>query len=235
MYVDQGSGGTAVARRTFPTGDGDNWNEFRLVAINDSGNYVFNGSTDLPFNDSHFIAHNGSIAVRSNAVLDGVTIRFSRVLAINNANQVAHIWSDDSSQTHLFLGPADDLANSSLLLSQGDLLDTDGDGVDDAEISSFAMSYIEHANSFLADDGAVFVLVNADDLSSDYDFQALLRVEAAAPCLADLDDSGAVDFADVLVIIAAWGPCSGCPADLDGDGTVTFADLLLAIGSWGPC
>jgi hypothetical protein len=60
--------------------------------------------------------------------------------------------------------------------------------------------------------------------------------EAPSP---DLDVSGAVDFGDVLVILAAWGPCpdppAPCVADLDDSGDVGFGDLLVVLAAWGPC
>lgn len=55
------------------------------------------------------------------------------------------------------------------------------------------------------------------------------------PCPLDLNGSGAVDFADVLQIIADWGPCPGCPSDLDGDGETGMSDLLAVLSDWGPC
>ncbi|MCP3906339.1 MAG: hypothetical protein GY715_22180 [Planctomycetes bacterium] len=58
----------------------------------------------------------------------------------------------------------------------------------------------------------------------------------ADPCAFDLDASGAIDFGDVLQIVAQWGPCGpSCPADLNGDGEVGFGDILAVIGVWGPC
>jgi hypothetical protein len=54
-------------------------------------------------------------------------------------------------------------------------------------------------------------------------------------CPADLDASGLVDIADLLALLAAWGPCPGCPPDLDGDGVVGFADLVLMLSTWGEC
>jgi hypothetical protein len=53
---------------------------------------------------------------------------------------------------------------------------------------------------------------------------------------ADIDNSGAVNVADLLAVIAAWGPCvvcQSCPADVNGDGTVNVADLLAVINQWG--
>jgi hypothetical protein len=56
-----------------------------------------------------------------------------------------------------------------------------------------------------------------------------------AACPADTDGSGTVDTADLLAVLAAWGPCEGCPADVDGSGTVDTADLLAVLAAWGPC
>ena len=51
-------------------------------------------------------------------------------------------------------------------------------------------------------------------------------------CSGDLDGSGAVDVADVLTIIAAWG--SNDPAaDLDDDGIVNINDLLTLLAAFG--
>jgi YVTN family beta-propeller protein len=54
------------------------------------------------------------------------------------------------------------------------------------------------------------------------------------PCPADVDDTGAVDFGDLLAILSAFGEPGG-PADVDGSGTVDFGDLLATLGAWGPC
>ena len=37
--------------------------------------------------------------------------------------------------------------------------------------------------------------------------------------------------ADLLAVIAAWGPCSGCSADINGDGVVDVADILAVIAA----
>jgi hypothetical protein len=58
---------------------------------------------------------------------------------------------------------------------------------------------------------------------------------APAACRGDLDGSGAIDFADVLLVLADFGPCTGCAADLDEDGAVTFADLLTLLANFGGC
>jgi hypothetical protein len=52
---------------------------------------------------------------------------------------------------------------------------------------------------------------------------------------ADLDGDGVIGFADLLLVLAEWGPCAACPEDLDGSGAVDFPDLLEILGKWGPC
>lgn len=50
---------------------------------------------------------------------------------------------------------------------------------------------------------------------------------------ADLNGDGIVGFADMLILLAAWGPCPRiCPADLTGDGVVGFDDLLVLLAAW---
>ena len=50
----------------------------------------------------------------------------------------------------------------------------------------------------------------------------------------DLDGDGEVNFADLLILLSAWGPCApgGCAEDLNGDEVVDFADLLVLLTSW---
>ena len=62
--------------------------------------------------------------------------------------------------------------------------------------------------------------------------------EVPPPCPADLDNSGAVDVKDLLILLGAWGPCPPdgvCPADFDDSGDVDVKDLLFLLGAWGPC
>jgi len=43
-----------------------------------------------------------------------------------------------------------------------------------------------------------------------------------------------LDFEDILRVLDAWGN-EGGPEDLDGDGFVGFGDLLILLAAWGPC
>ena len=51
----------------------------------------------------------------------------------------------------------------------------------------------------------------------------------------DVFEASLVDFADVLPVLIAWGPCDDCPEDLDESGVVDFADILVVLVAWGPC
>lgn len=48
--------------------------------------------------------------------------------------------------------------------------------------------------------------------------------------LGDIDGNGAVDAADLAILLGAWG-ASG-PGDLDGDGMVGAPDLAILLGAW---
>jgi parallel beta-helix repeat protein len=52
----------------------------------------------------------------------------------------------------------------------------------------------------------------------------------------DLDSDGRVGIADLLTLLANWGPCpdcDNCPADFDGDCVVGISDLLTLLANWG--
>ena len=56
------------------------------------------------------------------------------------------------------------------------------------------------------------------------------------PATGDLNGNGAVNILDLLLLLAAWGPCeTPCPPDFDGDGNVGILDLLILLANWGSC
>ena len=63
-----------------------------------------------------------------------------------------------------------------------------------------------------------------------------LSISSAQCCLADLNDDGVVQGADLGLMLAAWGPVpAGVAADLNRDGAVDGNDLGLMLAGWGPC
>ena len=55
------------------------------------------------------------------------------------------------------------------------------------------------------------------------------------PCPWDLDESGGVATADLLLLFEAWGSDPDGPPDFNGDGIVNTSDLLTLFANWGPC
>ena len=54
----------------------------------------------------------------------------------------------------------------------------------------------------------------------------------------DINGNGAVDVPDLLMLLAAWGPCPlpcppTCPEDFDGNCAVGVPDLLILLANWG--
>jgi hypothetical protein len=63
----------------------------------------------------------------------------------------------------------------------------------------------------------------------------IAHLPGAERCAGDVDGDNVVDFDDLLLLLASWGPCPGCDADFDGNDMVDFADLLTLLSAWGPC
>lgn len=64
------------------------------------------------------------------------------------------------------------------------------------------------------------------------DVAAAAALGPVAPPLGDLDGNGAVQFADLLILLRDWGLVHSS-ADLNGNGVVEFGDLLILLGNWG--
>ena len=77
-----------------------------------------------------------------------------------------------------------------------------------------------------------------DDVPPSRSGQASFDFTFDVTILGDLDEDGTVGIVDLLLLLAAWGPCSdpcppSCPADLDGDCLVGIIDFLALLGNWG--
>ena len=56
-----------------------------------------------------------------------------------------------------------------------------------------------------------------------------LQLSIGSPVTGDFNGDGVVNFNDLLILLAAWGPCTGCPEDLNSNGDVDFSDLLVLL------
>jgi hypothetical protein len=59
---------------------------------------------------------------------------------------------------------------------------------------------------------------------------------AICDCVGDLTLDGLVNGADLGILLAGWGACTGsCASDLNRDGVVNGADLGVLLAAWGTC
>lgn len=126
--------GSIVAREGSATNQGDNWDNFNDVSINNAGNYLFSGDTDGATTSDAFIAYNGAIAVREGMTVDNLTLTTSPGgVAINDNNEAAFVWGADdgtgAAETLFYAAAAADLGSALALVSVGDTIDLGADGL----------------------------------------------------------------------------------------------------------
>ncbi len=175
LYVD----GSVIARESFPIGGGENWGNFDVVSISDSGNYIFTGDTDGSTATDEFIAYNGVIAVREGDVIGGLPLTTTatlRAASLNNLNQAVHAWgiAGGTPEVLFFACDAANLGESSLLLSTGDMVDLDGNGSGDATVTDFNAATTTGPGLWLAEDGYAYIEVDLDYGSGDV--EAIIRL-----------------------------------------------------------
>ena len=109
--------------------------------------------------------------------------------------------------------------------------------------SSYSTSFTRYRSGFqfhgdylgLTATGDIAYPAYADTSNGDSDVYTHV-IRFGPPTPGDVDLDGDVDFADVLLVLAAWGPYKDCPpfvpADLDEDCQVGFGDLLIVLANW---
>jgi len=54
-------------------------------------------------------------------------------------------------------------------------------------------------------------------------------------CSADINGDGAVNAADLSLLLVNWSCTQKCAVDVNGDGSIDAADLSELLVAWGPC
>ena len=234
VYVD----GAFVAQEGSPTGEGDNWAGLDIVSINNAGNHIFTGDTDGDTTADEFIAYNGTIAIRESATVDGVVLEgmAMRAASLNDLNHVAHAWGTSSAE-YLFLGRAESLGDSLLVLAVGDEIDTDGDDVADWVVTDFNASTVIGPGIELAENGYVHLEVDLEPIGGGDEVEAILAMMFPWPSdvPGDMNCDWAVNFFDIDAFVLAvtdpveyatqYPDCDIMNADTNGDGAVDFFDI----------
>ena len=74
---------------------------------------------------------------------------------------------------------------------------------------------------------------NATELGACFFPDPGFNCDGTSLCLEDLNQNGAVDVGDVLLVLAEFGCESGCTTDLTGDGFVAVDDVLALLSAFG--
>ena len=178
IYVD----GAIVARASLPApGGAGNWTTFDTPSINNSGNYVFVGDTDAATNADEVMVYNNTLALREGNVVSGVTLGSTNIgHALNNIGFVLFGWSlTSTSDEGLFVGPANNLAMSTLVLRTNDSLDTNGDNATDYYVRNLNSSTTTPGIDF-ADGVYAFVEVVLEPVGNPTgDVDAIIRLDVS--------------------------------------------------------
>jgi len=181
LYVN----GSIVAQAAMPTGGGDRWEVFDLVGINDSGNYIFSGNTDLDESSNEFIAYNGQIVIREGDTLVGIPLTPSarvRSLSLNDLDQAVFVWEYDppgmrNTETLFFACDAGaPHTTSTALLTTGDELDLDFDGSPDTTVVDFEATGLDGPGLTLAENGLLYVHISIGDVDESREAIVELRL-----------------------------------------------------------
>jgi len=176
---------SAVAVEGEPTGAGDNWGVFFHKDINNLGNYLLTGHTDGDEATDEFLAYNGEIVIREGDTVGGVTLTSpadARGVCLDNRNHAIFVWSVGYLDTLFAAADAAMLVEAVPVLTEGDTVDVDGDGVADATVARV------QARPALADTGAGFV-----DVILDYGggrARAIIELEVFTAIFSDGFESG---------------------------------------------
>ena len=233
LYVN----GTLREREGDPISEGaiEKWGAFRGVGIDNEGTYLsFGPLTGGDAATSEYVALDGEIIVREGDVVDGIELASGyavRWAAINDEHQVVHVWESGSTAGTMFLtefGPGGTTTRA--LVSIGDQLDFDGDGVGDATLTDFNVSSVVGPGIGLSNQPWAFTTVSVDSPELGI-IDAVIRVPlSGGDSPADLNGDGVVNGADLTILLSGWGG-RGLP-DLNGDGVVNGADLAILLSDW---
>lgn len=179
------NGTSVVAREGFPTHPGAsfNWQGFRFVGVNNSGNWIVYGDDNGPTTSDDILVYNGDVVARQGNSLAGVTLGTTiDAAAINNLNQIIQIWDLTSGTDEgLFFGNANDVGSSILLLRTGDELDVTGNGVADYVLTDFNASATITDPLAFGDDGLVYLDVDLAPIGGGTAERAIISVVVPEP------------------------------------------------------
>ncbi len=173
---------SVIAAEGSATGQGDNWDNFDHMSINNAGDFLFSGDTDGASTVDEFIAYNGNIELRQgDALAGGILEGFVDGVSLNEDGEVAFIWelnSGSGALETLFYGQANDLISTQAIASVGDELDIDNDGLADWILTDFNSGLGPGIG--LGENGLIFVEVDLESLDRSTNIEAIVSFNTVA-------------------------------------------------------
>lgn len=183
----------------------------------------------------------GASASFINAAADGLQVGYT---GYPYDGAKACLWSG-TKQSYVNLHPAGATLSHAYAVAQGVVFgDATFGGVTSVGCWSLGSPTFTSLDAALRPAGFSYVTISAMQIAADGTFTlvgsgynaALARTEAllwtsVTHRLGDVTGDGAVDAADLGVLLGAWGTADPL-ADLNGDGAVDAADLSILLGAW---
>ncbi|HRJ49662.1 MAG TPA: hypothetical protein PKU91_03960, partial [Phycisphaerales bacterium] len=196
------NGSEVIAREGFfiPGSNNESFTStFRIPSVNWHGDVAYAGDTNAATDRDEVLVYKDVVRLREGDVVDGVPLAGASglggtviMVSLNNCGQIAHLWDCGTATTdpeRLFFGPGEDLKNSSrLLLSTGDEIDFDGDGICDGVVTDFNASSVIAPGLDLANDGMIYVHVDVQPCGGGSAVEMIIGIRAYCP--SDWDASG---------------------------------------------
>ncbi|MEM7628000.1 MAG: hypothetical protein AAF356_01115 [Planctomycetota bacterium] len=187
-HIDLNSGvKTRLGREGDATGAGDNFDNWDGVSVNNRGDYLIHGDTDGDTSTDEFILVNGDIVYREGNLVDGVAMDLVDAADINDHGQMVAVFNteaDSGIESLVFGAEAGNRSTWEIILTVGDTLDFDGDGLSDGTLDDFNISAF--SNPFEIGNGrTVWLEVDYTDLAGG-SFEAIIGVAVPTPGAAGL-------------------------------------------------
>lgn len=174
---------TRLGREDDPTGNGDNFDNWDGVAVNNSGDYLIHGDTNGASNADEFIVFNGAFVYNEGDSIDGVSFAAVDAADIDDAGRFVGILdsaADSNIESLIFGADAADPSSWQIFLTVGDDLDFNNDGIVDGVLDDFNISAFTTAFE-IGNGDIVWLEIDYTPTGSTVSIEAIIGVTIPAP------------------------------------------------------
>lgn len=134
---------TRLGRENDPTGNGDNFDNWDGVKVNNNGDVLIHGDTNGASAADEFITYNGNFVYNEGDVVGGLGLEAVDAADIDDAGRLVAVFdvgTSSSDEVLVFGSDAGDNSTWETILRVGDDLDFDGNGSIDGVLEDFNIS-----------------------------------------------------------------------------------------------